>query len=65
MEEEKCYKDVKEPVKCPKGSPKNMKCYKEKKIEVPCTKKRCVGGVLKYDDPKTGRVAGDPCKDAE
>jgi len=36
------------------------KCIAEKKV--PC-RKRCVEGKLKYDDPKTGRVAGDNCKD--
>ena len=64
-EKEKCYRDVKELVSCPKGSSKDIKCYAKKKIEVPCKKKRCVGGRRKYDDPKTGRLAGDPCRDAE
>ena len=63
-EEKKCHKVEKKLTSCPKDSPKDMKCHTEKKIETPC-RKRCVGGKLKYDDKKTGRLAGDKCKDSE
>ena len=65
-EEEKCFRNVKKNISCPKGTPKNVKCYVETKKEISCTtKKRCVDGRLKYDDLATGRVAGDRCKDSE
>jgi len=63
-EEKKCYQKFKERTKCPVGTPKEITCFKPNKKEIPCNRrKRCEGGVLKYDDLKTGRLAGQPCKD--
>jgi len=56
-EEKKCFRTFY--VKAKDG------LFRKEKRQVPCPKKknRCEGGVLKYDDPKTNRSAGDPCRD--
>ena len=58
MEEKKCYKTSYKEVE--------KVVFKKERQEVKCPRKnakRCEDGVLRYDDPKTNRKKGEPCKD--
>lgn len=57
MEEKKCYRTF---YKKKEG---NLFEKIKKQTECKPPKRRCEGGVLRYDDKKTGRKAGEPCKD--